>query len=189
MENKISFIDILNLGDQYKNNLREWRNQDFVRQKMFNDKIISLDEHIRFLECLKENESKKIFVCFCNMEPFAILQYDVCADNSMEFGYYLINKKWIDGGFGIVLEYAILNYGFYKLKVDKIFCRTLKINTKIIALHKKFGFQSENKKILLNDEYKDICYQTILIENWKEKKESIEKIIKYFIPLKNIENL
>ncbi|AKA70305.1 GNAT family N-acetyltransferase [Clostridium scatologenes] len=188
MSNRITFFNILDLDDEYRINLRNWRNQDFVRSKMFNDSIISYDEHMKFLEILKKRNDKKFFVCFCDNKPLAVLCYDI-FDDSIEFGYYLVNKEYINSGFGAVLEYALLNHGFYKLNIYKMFCRTLDTNKKVIELHKKFGFQSFYEKILVRNEYKHICRQVILKHEWKEKKKKIEKIIKYLIPLENIDEL
>jgi len=45
----VNFINILNLDDMYVKKMREWRNQDFVRQRMFNREIITEEEHARLL--------------------------------------------------------------------------------------------------------------------------------------------
>ena len=48
----VSFINILELDDIYIKNLRDWRNQDFVRQRMLNQEIITEEEHAGFIEHL-----------------------------------------------------------------------------------------------------------------------------------------
>jgi len=116
----VNFINILNLDDMYVKKMREWRNQDFVRQRMFKE-----EEHARFIEHLKDNREKNYYVCFLGNKPFGVLYYEFFRkNNNLEFGYYLTEQEFINSGLGIVMEYSLLNHAFYDLKVNKVFCRT-----------------------------------------------------------------
>lgn len=186
MNNKIDIIDLLDLDNEFGIKLRDWRNQEFVREKMFNKEIITLDEHIKFLNKLAIVREKKIFICFLNEEPFGVLQYDIADATSIEFGYNLIDINKVNSGLGAILEYEMLNYGFYKLNRQNIFCRTLTSNRKVVELHKKFGFKSKVENLIFNEENIEICYQDIYESDWKNIENKFKKTINVLIPLDNI---
>ena len=102
----VNFINILELGDAYINKLRSWRNQDFVRLRMFNQEIITEEEHAGFIEYLKNNREKNYCICFMGSKPFGVLYYEFFRKiNNLEFGYYLVAQEFINSGLGIVMEY------------------------------------------------------------------------------------
>lgn len=192
MSKKITFVDIIDLNDEIKQKLRCWRNEEFVRENMFNQEIISKEEHQAFIKKLETDNSTKIFIAFRDNEPFGVLNYHLREEDSLEFGYYLIDKKYINSGLGVLLEYDLLNHAFNNLKVKKVYCRTLTYNKKVINLHKKFGFVEEKtlKNIARkNDEFLDACMQAIYPDIWEIKRKKLEKVIKYIIPLENIDRL
>jgi len=93
---------------------------------------------------LKDNREKNYYVCFLGNKPFGVLYYEFFRkNNNLEFGYYLTEQEFINSGLGIVMEYSLLNHAFYDLKVNKVFCRTLSSNEKVVSLHMNFGFETE----------------------------------------------
>ncbi|SHJ67008.1 UDP-4-amino-4,6-dideoxy-N-acetyl-beta-L-altrosamine N-acetyltransferase [Paramaledivibacter caminithermalis] len=189
MNKKITFIDITKSDNDIKQQLRYWRNQEFIRKNMFNQDIISKEDHEKFLRKLEEDDSTKVFLTFYDNRPFGVLNYHLREEDSLEFGYYLIDEKHISSGLGAVLEYVLLNHAFYNLKVKKVYCRTLTYNKKVINLHKKFGFivQKTLKNIIKRDgKSLDACMQVIYPEIWEKQRTKIKKIIKYIIPLDDI---
>ncbi|MEN2775428.1 UDP-4-amino-4,6-dideoxy-N-acetyl-beta-L-altrosamine N-acetyltransferase [Acetivibrio clariflavus] len=181
----VYFYNIFDLDEEYIERLRYWRNQDFVRENMFNQHIISEDEHNEFISKLKDNKLKRFYICFMGIKPFGVLYYEYLSNsNNLEFGYYLIDKNYINSGLGIVMEYAILNHAFYKLNVDKVYCRTFVKNNKVVSLHNNFGFLTEKivkYYIKDNESYLDVAVQAIDKRNWENNKKSIEKYIKVLL--------
>lgn len=186
----VSFINILELDDIYIKNLRDWRNQDFVRQRMLNQQIITEEEHAGFIEHLKNNKEKRYYISFLGSRPFGVLCYDFDKkNNNLEFGYYLIEQDLINSGLGIVMEYSLLNHAFYDLKVNKVFCRTLASNEKVVSLHTKFGFVTEGilkQHVKTIGGYDDITLQAITESMWAQKKEKIEKYIRVIVDIGRI---
>ncbi|WP_425449711.1 UDP-4-amino-4,6-dideoxy-N-acetyl-beta-L-altrosamine N-acetyltransferase [Dethiothermospora halolimnae] len=187
----ISFYNIFDLDNKYKEKLLEWRNQKFVREKMFNSDIIQKRDHYRFLKEAKKNKQKKIYIAFYDNKPFGVLNYDYFSkENSIEFGFYLIDETYINSGFGIVLEYALLEHGFNNLNLDNVHCRTKLSNNKVVNLHSKFGF--ETKEIYtknVNENKIEICYQQINKVIWNKRKDKIINLLKYIMPIDNIGKL
>lgn len=192
MSKRMTFIDITKADNDMKQQLRYWRNQEFVRKKMFNQGVISKEEHEAFIEKLNLDNYTKIFIAFYENKPFGVLNYHIREEGALEFGHYVIDEKYINSGLGVVLEYALLNHAFEGLKVKKVYCRTLTYNKKVINLHRKFGFIVEKtlKNIARrNNDLLDACMQAIYPDIWEKQRKKIEKIIKYIVPLENIDVL
>lgn len=183
MSTKINFANLLDADEKMKMEVRTWRNYDFVRENMFNTHIISEDEHKEYLERLKKSISDKQYIAFCGMEPFGVINtHTDFKGKRLEFGYYLTDEKYVNGGFGAILEYVLLEHAFFDLRLDTVFCRTLSTNKKVIALHKRFGFD-----VSLGDE--QLCYQNISAGKWREKREFIKNIISNIFTVADIGKL
>ena len=73
-------------------------------------------------------------------------------------------------------------YAFDELKLHKLCCEVLAINTPVIKLHEKFGFKVEG---ILRDQYKrddkyvDIYRLGLLADEWAEQRPKMqEKLIR-----------
>lgn len=183
MSARISFINLLDAEEKIKWQVRAWRNNDFVKKNMFNTHIISESEHKAFLDKLQNSISDKYYIAFYGDEPFGVLNIHIDSDGTkLEFGYYLTDIKYVDSGFGAILEYALLNHAFYGLNIKTVFCRTLPMNKKVVALHERFGFD-----IIMCDE--EICCQGISAKKWEDKRKYIENIIGSIFPINDIGRL
>lgn len=182
---KVEFKNVLYLSEEYKYKIREWRNQDFVRNNMINRNIISLDEHVKFLQNLELNSFKEMYLAFYDNVPFAILQLDFSEDNQiMELGYYLIDSENLGCGLGVILNYASLKYAFERRNVKKIVGRVLSFNRSALRLNTKMGFITENifKEHIKNDDnYIEVYIQCIYYKNWVENKKNIARLLYAFI--------
>lgn len=183
MKARIRFINLLDAGEKIKMQVRTWRNDDFVRKNMLNTHIISEQEHENFLAKLQNDISVRYYIAFYDDEPIGVLNMHIDIDaQKLEFGYYLSNIKYVDSGFGAILEYVLLNHAFYSLELDTVFCRTLSNNKKVVTLHKRFGFD-----VIKCDE--QICYQSVSADRWKVNKEYIESVINKIFPIQDIGSL
>jgi len=189
-EGYVNYINVLELDDIYIKKLRDWRNQDFVRRRMFNQEIITEEEHAGFIEHLKNNSEKNYYICFLGSRSFGVLCYDFDRkNNNLEFGYYLVEQEFINSGLGIVMEYSLLNHAFYDLKVNKVFCRTISSNEKVVSLHTNFGFETEGilkQHVKMNDSYEDITFQAITESIWAQNRAKIEKYMRVIVDIDKI---
>jgi len=185
----ITFENILNLDETYKEKIRQWRNLPFVRNKMINSHIISRDEHKKFLSSLEQNSKKRYYLVFYKMDPIGVVDYQIYENKSLEFGFYLINENLSQVGFGAVFEYSILNHAFFDLKMNVVVCNTLVENKKVINLHRRFGFKEKEVheiKVEKKEETKELLQQIITKEEWVKVKPNIEKAIKIIVPVEKI---
>ena len=75
--------------------IREWRNQDFVREMMFNKHYITEEEHRDYVDMIKNDPNRNVFVFFLDGKPFEVFQYEIdVVDNSIHIGNYLIDIEY-----------------------------------------------------------------------------------------------
>jgi hypothetical protein len=176
--NLIYFVNFFNLNSEYKNKIREWRNQLFVREKMINKSIISKKEHEEFMTNLSKKEDM-FYLFFFNRRPFGVAYLKKIDSFNYEYGQYLIKKEDLNSGLGIIMEYVIHDKFFKNNNDKKIFCRTKTNNDKVIKIHNKFGYK-DKKIIKINDE--NYLLQEINYNDWVSNKQNIkttlEKIFK-----------
>ncbi|NLM05917.1 MAG: GNAT family N-acetyltransferase [Tissierellia bacterium] len=131
----------LNFEDETEiENLRTWRNQDFVREVMTNKHIISKDEHADYMNMRKNDESYKIFLLEINNNVIAVVNIWLKEKGIYEYGYYLINKNDTGKGLGKVMEYYSIEK-IFELGAEIIEAMVLDFNDKVIKLHERSGYK------------------------------------------------
>ena len=174
------FALLSKLPDKYIKELLKWRNQEFVRNKMFNNEKIKLEEHLEYVK----NNKDKILIGFLEKEPFCVINFKDYDGSGVELGYYLIKEDSVGGGLGAIMEFYSLYYAFFRLKALCVFCRTLKSNAKVIGLHKRFGFKFTKKGAINNKEYVE---QRLCKEEWEKQMPKLEKLLKVALNTDNID--
>ena len=136
-----------------------WRNQDFVRVNMYNNHIISYDEHMKWFNKMLNDKSSKYFIYEREQEPIGVISfYEINLETKKaSWAFYLGDEKF--RGAGVEMEQLALDYAFSKLGLYKLYCEVLSFNSSVIEFHKKFGFRVEGIK--RKDYYRDGCYYDI----------------------------
>jgi len=122
------------------------RNHSEVRKFMFNQKEISEDSHMKFIQTLAERTDIRYFLVKRNQKVIGSINFSqINLHNSVEFGIYTnpFEKKNIAGR---ILEAAAIHYAFYELGVRKIKLKVLANNDRAINFYKKSGFELINMK-------------------------------------------
>ena len=119
-----------------------WRNMPQVAEFMHN-KAVSLESHLRFLESLKCDFSKKYFLVFKDKTPIGVIDFINIKAESCEFGLY---QNPLLKGYGGDLMQEVLNYAFNVLNVESLNATAFSDNTKAINLYKKFNFTLKSVK-------------------------------------------
>ena len=122
------------------------RNHSMVRKFMFNQKEISEDSHIKFIQTLAERTDIRYFLVKRNQKVIGSINFSrMNLDNSIEFGIYT-NPFEKNNNAGRILEAAATHYAFYELGVKKIKLKVLTNNDRAINFYKKSGFELINMK-------------------------------------------
>ena len=147
MKNKIELINFINTSFEEKKMILKWRNHPNIREWMYNQKEISIESHLNFIESLK-NSKDKIY-CFVKMGKEYIGVIDFTNINhqnkSTYFGLYS-NPYSKTTGIGTILLKTIINYAFNVLNMNILKLEVFKTNKKALNLYKKFNFKKIGKK-------------------------------------------
>lgn len=159
----------------------KWRNQETIREVMFDSSIITWKTHINWFNRIKISETAVSKVFYFEDVPFGIInitQIDT-INNSCEWGFY-IGAQDVPPGMGTILGYTALNYIFQDLKIRKVLAEVLDFNDKSAHFHKKMGFTQEGllrEQVLKNGKYIDVLLFGCLSSEWNEQSKLIRKSI------------
>jgi len=118
-----------------------------LRSNPMNNKYLSSNVEItenEQLEWIIKNKTTRDFYFiikdFEGKSLGTISLYNIINDESAEFGRYICTNSICS----VESEYLLLFFAFKTLKLDYIYCRTVKENIKVWKQHKKFGFSISN---------------------------------------------
>lgn len=156
MLNNIELINFTQLSFQEKKMILLWRNSSTVKKWMYNVDDILLEEHLSFIDSLKNRADKLYFLVKKNNQYIGVIDFtNIDKDTqSSEFGLYAnIELK----GVGKVLLNSICEYGFNTLKLNRLIAEAFIENEKAISLYKSFNLKEVGKKTVNNREV--ICME------------------------------
>jgi UDP-4-amino-4,6-dideoxy-N-acetyl-beta-L-altrosamine N-acetyltransferase len=116
----------------------KWRNHPEISQFMINKKV-ELNEHLNFIDSLKENKTKKYFL----VDDIGVIDFNNITDEKADIGLYKNPSKQKVGS---KLMNELINYGFNELKLKKLILYVYENNEKAINLYQKFNFKEVDKK-------------------------------------------
>lgn len=134
--------------------------------------VITLEHQLKWMDNVMGRQDCIDFkVATINDEAFCgtIALYDI-EDGAAEFGRYMA----VNPIAAIESEYLILKFGFEVLGLKRIYCNTVKANTKVWQQHTKYGFRKTGEDFdsrirmervcqeITADEFRDFDYRPIL---------------------------
>jgi UDP-4-amino-4,6-dideoxy-N-acetyl-beta-L-altrosamine N-acetyltransferase len=140
----IRLIPLTRLDTEIQLKIREIRNEENIRKWMYTDHIIGKDEHLNWIRGLNNDDKQIVFAVMENDKtPLGVVS--VTAMNRLhrksDWAFYLTEKA--RGGLGSALEFAIINFIFNVLGIEKLNCEVIHGNDPVVKLHKKFMFKEE----------------------------------------------
>lgn len=176
--NQVALRQINECTDEQKKAVREVRNEESVRKSMYTDHIISLDEHLKWIERIKNDERQIVFVVLVDENVSGVVSVNAIdmLHKKSDWAFYLGENS--RGGLGAALEFGILNFVFSELEIEKLNCEVIETNESVVKMHKKFGFREEGfrrENIEKNGERIGVFFLGITKSEWVKEKGSIEK--------------
>ena len=147
-----------------------WRNAETIRTNMYNDHIISMDEHRKWFTRVKGDPAYRLLIFEYQGTPIGFIninQIDI-KNNRCHWGFYLA-ESYAGHGYGLSLGYYGLNYVFIDLKIHKLCSEVFSFNHSSLKFHEKLGFFREGlfkAHILKNGKYEDIICFAIFQDDW-----------------------
>ena len=165
--------------------LRLWRNSEFVRSKMISREEISKSEQIRWFENRDESIRLDFIIEDKNGNSIgSAYLFDIDQKHKhAEWGFYLGSEDFTKGGYALEAMILLYKYGFEELNLKKVYCRTLSSNPKVVQLHKTFGLNQEGilkNHYLLDNQWVDVHFMSLFKTEYQKKCEKIEKLISRF---------
>lgn len=163
----ITLINFTNLNNEEKQLVLSWRNNPYIKKWMYNDKIITLGNHLEYIQELKNSKDKLYFLVKEKDQYIGVIDFtEIDTKNSQsKFGLYTnISLR----GKGKVLLNIIKEYAFNTLKLNKLIAEAFENNTKAIELYNKFNFTITNIKNV--NKRKIICMELKKETPIKKKK-------------------
>jgi UDP-4-amino-4,6-dideoxy-N-acetyl-beta-L-altrosamine N-acetyltransferase len=173
-------VGLNRLEDSVVEDIRLWRNQPFVREKMYNQDVITVEEHEKYIQSVKEDPNRDIYVFYLDQEPFGVYQYKIQPEGYLTGGNYLISQEYQDMGYGVIQAYFMNEIAFHHLHCHKTYGEMLDSNRRVIMMNEKLGVVREGvlrQHILIDGTYHDVHCYGMLAQEWEDKKRKIEKIV------------
>jgi len=166
---------------EQKKTIRLLRNQEYVKKFMYNDHKISTNEHISWLEKLKTDVSRQVFLVLeGDINVLGLVSLDQIDSTKKEATWAFYLEQKVKGGLGPALEYFLIDYAFNHMNLDKLKCQVLDNNLNVLKLHSKFLFIVDKfleMQFHRNDEWLGIYFLSLNKKIWKKKRKNI--YIKY----------
>jgi UDP-4-amino-4,6-dideoxy-N-acetyl-beta-L-altrosamine N-acetyltransferase len=137
----------VNLTSEEKKMVRNWRNSKAVRKWMYQDHIISSEEHEVFLLKLKEDTKNFYWLAKDKdgvyLGVISLNRIDVRNKNGY-LGIY-VNPILNVSGIGNTLIEYLKELAFKKARLHTLKLEVIDLNERAINFYKKFGFKKEGR--------------------------------------------
>ena len=130
------FKNFVNLTEQEKIMVWEWRNSEGIRKWMTNTETIPLENHLKFVDSLSHRDDLYYWMVYKDNNPLGVVDISsINRDNdSSETGYYL-NPDYLDLGAGFEFFYYFKLFIHDSLSISKTRGLMLKGNTNSFILN------------------------------------------------------
>lgn len=168
-----------------------WRNQDFVRKNFIYQKPFTREGHEIWLkEQVEPGHVAQFIICVENADACLDKNHQADAENicreigsvylrdidrekgEAEYGVFIGEEKALGLGYGTQAAKLMLDYGFGKLGLKKIFLRLLEDNAKALRSYEKAGFRmikNRRETVFLEQGVREILFMEIDYDAWMGK--------------------
>ena len=134
---RVRLLDFTTLDKEQLTMVLAWRNHSDIRRWMVSDDEISLENHLHFVESLKNRADKHYFLLQREDEYIGVIDFTGITDTSAEIGIYANPQMH---GVGKALMNALIEYGFSTLGVKMLIASVFADNERAKHLYEKFDF-------------------------------------------------
>ncbi|MDH0748715.1 UDP-4-amino-4,6-dideoxy-N-acetyl-beta-L-altrosamine N-acetyltransferase [Pseudomonas sp. GD03842] len=140
----MQFLPLTDTPPSIQSAVRTLRNQEAVRRFMYTAHEISPTEHQQWLESLKDNPRQAVFVAIHEGVLAGVVSLNAIntTHKTADWAFYL-DAQLRGKGLGSLVEFWLLDHAFNDVGLEKLNCEVLEMNTAVIKMHQKFGFQLE----------------------------------------------
>ena len=142
--NKLELEDLTAMTGQQHERVLQIRNQPEIRNNMYDDSLIGLEEHASWVNSLKCNDRAKHYAVILEGEIIGCvsLSHISKTNKRADWAFYLDGAAQ-GKGLGSALEFKFMDRVFETVGLEKLNCEVMSTNAAVVRLHKKFGFVEE----------------------------------------------
>ncbi|PHM18605.1 MAG: UDP-4-amino-4,6-dideoxy-N-acetyl-beta-L-altrosamine N-acetyltransferase [Sulfuricurvum sp. PD_MW2] len=139
---RVQLLDFTTLDKEMLTTVLAWRNHSDIRHWMLSDDEISMQNHLQFVESLKNRADKRYFLVQREDAYIGVIDFTDITQNSAEIGIY--SNPYMRG-VGEALMHALIEYGFSTLGVKMLVATVFTDNERAKHLYEKFDFTETNR--------------------------------------------
>jgi len=168
---RLKLVNILNVNDELKEKVRQWRNKEEIRKFMTNQGIISKEEHLNWLKSLTSRTDYKAWVVFYEKKPIGLVNLSKIDDHKQSAfsGVYIGENEYKGKGLGKCMRFQLMKVFFEEMRFKILYATVLSYNFVNLNFIKKFKFRELNR-ISFKNNIKNVIFQFTLNDwlKWKE---------------------
>ena len=156
-------INFVNLPQTTLIEILSWRNHASIREHMFSDSIITVDDHLCFVSNLRnQNRDYYWLVTDANIKKYGVIYLtDLNATHQRaNLGLY-VNCNDSSKNKGRLLMNCLHKIAFDEFMLHGLRLEVLEDNQRAISLYKHFGF--ENEGLLRDYVYKNSKWKNVIV--------------------------
>jgi UDP-4-amino-4,6-dideoxy-N-acetyl-beta-L-altrosamine N-acetyltransferase len=147
-----------------------WRNSPRIRMAMFNEDIITLEEHQKWFQRIQSDPNAIYLIFEIGSFPVGTVNFTSIDRKNQRclWGFY-IGLEDLPKGTGFRMGCLALDYAFELLNMRKICGEVLANNLPSRNFHRKLGFSEEGhfkEHVLKGDTYHDVVLFSLLKNDW-----------------------
>jgi len=172
---EIKYINILKVNDEIKEKVRQWRNKEKIRRYMLSQHIITKEEHLNWIESLKNRNDWKFWVVFVDEIPIGsvYLQNIDFKNLTSEWGFYVGEEDFQGRGLGKYILFKLLEFYFEEMKFEVLFTKVLSVNIAALNIYRKFKFKMINDFL---DNQRKVMLLKFTKKDWSKWKEMLKNV-------------
>ena len=118
----MTFIDITTANQDLKESVLSWRNHIDIRKNMYTDDIITIQNHVAWLDALKKSNTIKVYVAYKDDKAIGVVSINNINNlhKNADWAFYLNPDFLHTKGLGTLMEYHFLNYIFDNFNIEKL---------------------------------------------------------------------
>lgn len=172
-------IKLVRMKEEHLALVMNWRMRPDITKYMNTDPQLTLEMQKKWYTSLQTDETQRYWVVVLEENPIGVL-YLMKIDKinqSCHWGYYIAEQEARSLKLAIYLEWNLYDYVFDVLHLHKLCDDTFVENEQVVALHKYCGSKQDGilrDHVFKNGEFHDVSTCSILSDEWKEKRKTIE---------------
>jgi len=170
-----TFVNFRNISFEETKLVWQWRNHIDIRKWMYNQNIIEFEDHIQFIESLKNDISKNYCLVKRNNVCVGVTSLVHIKGLNAEWGYY-IAPKFHEANLVVEFYFFAIEFIFSVLGMETIYGYALVENKGANSMNDLFGFTSELATKEIDGEKKRFLYRELSVDTWENKIRNDKRI-------------